>query len=42
MKFTNFKSNDSIDYKTAPGGHVTKEGHKIIAEEIIKHIEKDK
>ena len=42
MKFTNFKSNDSIDYKTAPHGHVTKEGHKIIAEEIIKHIEKDK
>ena len=42
MKFTNFKSNDSIDYKNAPHGHVSKEGHKIIAEEIIKHIEKDK
>ena len=42
MKFTNFKSNDSIDYNTAPHGHVSKEGHKIIAEEIIKHIEKHK
>ncbi len=42
MKFTNFKCNNSIKYETAPHGHVTKEGHKRIAEEIIKHIEKDK
>ena len=42
LKFTNFKCIDSIEYKTAPLGHVNEEGHKIIAEEIIKHIEKHK
>ena len=42
MKFTNFKCNNSIKYEPAPHGHVTKEGHKIIAEVIIKHIEKHK
>ena len=42
MQFTNFKCNNSIKYETAPGGHVNKEGHKIIAEEIIKHIENHK
>ena len=42
MQFTNFKCSNSIKYETAPGGHVNKEGHKIIAEEIIKHIEKHK
>ena len=38
IHFTNFESNSSIKYKTAPAGHPSKEGHKQIAEEIIKCI----
>jgi len=42
INFTNFESNSSIKFKTAPAGHPSEEGHKQIAEEIIKHIENHK
>ena len=42
INFTNFEVRNSIKYQTVPGGHPSKEGHKIIAEEIIKHIENHK
>ena len=38
INFTNFESNNTIKYKTAPAGHPSEEGHKQIAEEIIKCI----
>ena len=38
INFTNFEVRNSIKYQTAPGGHPSKEGHKMIAEEIIKCI----
>tara|TARA_B100000131_G_C18107837_1_gene608538 strand:- start:1885 stop:2502 length:618 start_codon:yes stop_codon:yes gene_type:complete len=38
INFTNFKSKNTIKYKTAPAGHPSEEGHKQIAEEIIKCI----
>ena len=42
INFTNFESNNTIKYKTAPAGHPSEEGHKLIAEVIIKHIENHK
>lgn len=38
IHFTNFENNSSIKYKTAPAGHPNEEGHKQIAEEMIKCI----
>ena len=38
INFTNFESKNTIKYETAPAGHPSEEGHKQIAEEIIKCI----
>ena len=38
IQFTNFESKNTIRYKTAPAHHPSEEGHRQIAEEIIKRL----
>ena len=38
IQFTDFESKDTIRYKTAPAHHPSEEGHRQIAEEIIKRL----
>ena len=40
--FTNFESHNTIKYKSERSNHPSEEGHKLIAEVIIKHIENHK